>query len=81
MGIWIRRQDKSALINANKINIADFHDLFKNAIWGDDVFLGEYSTKEKALKVLDEIQEFIVYYENISNMVYQMPQDDIVETD
>ena len=47
----------------------------KYVIKDSNCILGEYSTKEKALKVLDEIQEFIVYYENIGNMVYKMPQD------
>ena len=55
--------------------------------------LGEYSSKEKALNVLDEIQDAIedTYYYRIDNIghgtyalgkgvqVYQMPQDEDVE--
>ena len=76
MGIWIRTQDKEMIINCYAIGI-NFED--DNSIYSSGYVLGKYSTKEKALKVLDEIQEFIVYYENISNMVYQMPQDDEVK--
>lgn len=57
------------------------------------ISLGTYSTKEKALKVLDEIQNAVenTNYYNIDNFslgtyalkrghqVYQMPQDDDVE--
>ena len=69
--MWIKSQDKCTLINAQKFEIADFHTLYKNAIWGDDNLLGEYSTREKALKVLDMIQEHITKIG-----VYQVPQDD-----
>ena len=57
--MWIKSQDKCTLINAEKFEIADFHTLYKNAIWGDDNLLGEYSTREKALKVLDMVENFI----------------------
>lgn len=51
---------------------------------GDErVVLGEYSSKEKALKVLDEIQELIYFNAKYFNakhngFTYQMPQDDEV---
>lgn len=72
MSLWIRSQDKEMLMNCNAVGIGLEDD---KSIYSNGYVLGTYSTKEKALKVLDEIQEFIVYYENISNMVYQMPQD------
>lgn len=59
MEIWIRSQDRRTLINVNKIQIADFRDMYKNAIWGNDVLLGKYSTRQKALKVIDMIENFI----------------------
>lgn len=60
---------------------------------GYDCELGVYSTKEKALKVLDEIKDAIedTFYYNIENLgcgsyalkkgceIYEMPQDDEVE--
>ena len=59
--MWIKSQDKCTLINAKKFEIADFHTLYKNAIWGDDILLGIYSSKEKALKVLEDIQLALIY--------------------
>lgn len=79
MSLWIRSQDKETLINVNKIEITDFCDAHKNAIWGDDILLGKYSSKEKALKVLDMIQEFIKnMYVGVANYMgkpFQMPLD------
>ena len=37
--------------------------------------LGVYSSKEKALKVLDEIQNWIHYEADENGITYQMPQD------
>ena len=37
--------------------------------------LGVYSSKEKALKVLDEIQNWINYEADENGITYQMPQD------
>ena len=83
MSLWIRSQDKETLINVNKIEITDFCDTHKNAIWGDDILLGRYSSKEKALKVLDMIQEFIKnMYVGVTNYMgkpFQMPLDSEVE--
>ena len=83
MSLWIRSQDKENLINVNKIEIIDFCDAYKSAIWGDDILLGKYSSKEKALKVLDMIQEFIknmyVGMTNYTGKSFQMPLDSEVE--
>ena len=68
MGIWIRSQDKCTLINVNKIQIADFHNMYKNAIWGDDILLGIYLSKEKALKVLDMIEQALTGIINVENI-------------
>ena len=67
--IWIRSQNKTILKNVNDVRIAQIRH-FKDEkeyfpiVWDswemyDDRYLGNYSTKEKALKVLDMIQEFI----------------------
>lgn len=83
MSLWIRSQDKENLINVNKLEITDFCDTYKNAIWGDDILLGKYSSKEKALKVLDMIQELIknmyVGMTNYMGKPFQMPLDSEVE--
>lgn len=56
MSLWIRSQNKEKLINVNKIDIGYICDIKQYDISGDNNLLGTYSTKEKALKVLDMIQ-------------------------
>ena len=74
MGIWIRSQDKRKLTNSQVIGLSNGD----TEIWDFEfsLKLGEYSTKEKALKVLDDIQSAIIYMEEA---VVVMPQDDEVE--
>lgn len=89
--MWIRSQDLKALVNVQNIEMDG-----ECEIWGfgNATLLGKYSTKEKALKVLDEIQTCIMtehhYHTDDANCtrrfftkewkeIYQMPQDDEVE--
>lgn len=66
--MWIRSQDRKKLKEIHDVGI--YRD---NKIWADCSFIGEYSTKEKALKVLDEIVHHLEYsYAE----VYQMPEDE-----
>ena len=53
MGIWIRTQDKEMIINCYAVGISLEDDKF---ICSGGYVLGKYSTKEKALKVLDMIE-------------------------
>ena len=65
MDLWIRSQDKMNLVKVNQINVnyQDKRQIIANYIpdfignQGDyyDI-LGSYSSKERALEVLDEIQ-------------------------
>lgn len=92
LGMWIRSQRKNALVNINflrVINDGNYCLICGATTDGCDYELGVYSTEEKALDVLDEIQELIedkqfcktykVEFENfvLNNgvQVYQMPQD------
>lgn len=87
--MWIRSQNKKVLMKATNI----FYDSEENEVLhnegnGNYTVLGKYSTKEKALKVLDMIQESlepykVVYDKEINvlprnNEVFQMPQEDEV---
>ena len=61
--MWLRSQNKEMLINANNIRIiSDSHsyDIICDFYDGEYYYLGEYSTKEKALKVMNIIQRQIV---------------------
>ena len=69
--MWIRSQDRKKLTEIHDVTI--YHD---KQIWAGCSFIGEYSTEEKALLVLDMIQENLEYpYYN----VFQMPADNEVD--
>ena len=75
MELWIRSQDKEKLLKINGIQyqncklienetieaniLIGFHNSYDNEI------LGEYSTEERALEVLDEIQSIINIKESL----------------
>lgn len=99
--MWIRSQNRDVLVNANdicfhKLNIhSEIIYQFRCYGYGDDYYiLGEYSTKEKAMKVMDMVHDQIMLgslkYEDIksndntqqwlkSEFVFQMPKDEEVE--
>ena len=64
--MWLMSQNRDVLVNVNdicfhKLNIhSEIIYQFRCYGYGDDYYiLGEYSTKEKALKVMDMIQNAI----------------------
>jgi hypothetical protein len=90
--MWIRRQDKEALTNGDIIYYCNKYGVYTEIRCGKvginddyDLVLAVYSTKEKALKVLDMIQRLIInaYLNHDYQIggVFQMPQDDEVEND
>lgn len=68
--MWIRSQDRKILTEIHNLDIDDI-----NQIWDGSSLLGKYSSKEKALMVLDKIESYLEYSHNI---VFQMPQNDEV---
>lgn len=72
----IRSQDKSRLINLNNTRELRFWECAQGFNITDCVCpIGNYSTREKALGVLDMIQE--AYIDGY--IVFQMPEDSEVE--
>ena len=69
--MWIRSQNLTVLVNAKEICIED-----KTKIWAEGYLIGRYSTEEKALKVLDRIEELIQHQYKLT---FQMPQDEDVK--
>ena len=78
MELWIRSQDK------NKLCVAKFFELDndKTGIFcfnGESysIFAGKYKSKERALEVLDEIQDLLqnAYVGNVNRIVYKMPEN------
>ena len=86
--MWVRSQNKRILTEIHDVEID-----IGCKVWGSGSLIGEYSTEEKVLKVLDEIQaiveskqfcvvdnvDFGNYVLHNGVQVYQMPQDDEVE--
>lgn len=77
--MWIRSQDKETLIETKYIRL--FCNEKNYVIYAaehispnEKTLLGTYSTKEKALEVLDRIQNAIL----IDFIVFQMPLDNEV---
>ena len=72
--MWIRSQDNMTLTEMKELDIDG-----ANQIWSGALLIGKYSTEEKALKVLNEIQELIYFKADESGVTYQMPKDEDVE--
>ncbi len=62
MDLWIRSQDKTKLVkidNISYMDMAEDMDTQKHSLWNDcKGILGTYKTKERALEVLDEINDY-----------------------
>lgn len=91
--MWIRSQDGKSLTDCNSFAVERFFEQYEVVTFnrsGISAALGIYSSEEKALKVLDEIQaiveskQFCVvdnvdlgnYVLHNGAQVYQMPQDE-----
>ena len=80
--MWIRSQDKLLLTNvdtSNGIMINEYPDecLISLEYANTSFKLGEYSSKEKALMVLDEIHGNLNEFDLEGTVVYQMPNDEV----
>lgn len=90
MMIWVRSQNRQNIVETNVIYYSDSitvkeRHLIVCKVEKLELLLGEYSTEEKALKVLDEIQDHITEpaysnklvseYAHYGRGVFQMPQD------
>ena len=68
MELWIRSQDKERLIKPidfyieetiDYVNKSSEFDIYALNFANDDIIIGTYQTKERALEVLDEIQNIL----------------------
>lgn len=86
MNLWVRSQDKMNLVKIRQISlnyqnnkqiIANYiPELYENSGEYYEI-LGTYKTKERALEVLDEIQEYINFNIKLKleTCIYEMPED------
>lgn len=85
MELWIRTQDRMTLIRSYEIYIVEQQNMYLIRAKRTSHILGSYSTFERALEVLDEIQELLepVHIADISkkegiigaNILYEMPEE------
>lgn len=78
MNLWVRSQDKRILQKVDNIFLdANYEDKRISTYDGDSITLGEYKTKERALEVLDEIQEYINFNIKLKleTCIYEMSED------
>lgn len=61
MSLWVRSQDKRILQRVDNIFLdANYEDKRISTYDGDNIELGTYKTKERAIEVLDEIQDELI---------------------
>lgn len=74
MELWIRSQDKECLTKVGHLFVSRYNTIKQD----DDIDLGSYETKERALEVLDEIQNILAKrylgYPNYEG-IYEMPKE------
>lgn len=85
MNLWIRSQDKRILQKVDNIFLdANYENKRISTYDGDNTELGTYKTKERALEVLDEIQNMLYaglhatnnnQLAGATNIVYLMPEE------
>jgi vacuolar-type H+-ATPase catalytic subunit A/Vma1 len=77
MELWIRSQDKSSLEKIdNGIIVVNY--IIRKVFADQNMFvdLANYKTKERALEVLDEIQNYIIgIHDNAIKNLYEMPEE------
>ena len=84
--MWIRSQDRTKLVDASELNICSSYKVV--GIYAGINALGMYSTEEKAMKVMDMIEDTILKCEamrtgyaeyDFGEFVFDMPDDKDVE--
>ena len=78
MNLWIRSQDKECLTNISNIQYVYKNNMHGLGTYYDNLkILGTYKTKERALEVLDEIEDLLqnAYVGCANRIVYQMPKE------
>ena len=75
--MWIRTQDKKTLVKVDMVELLNYENSIVAYTSIKVADLGKYSTEEKAMKVLNDIEETMCY--GNGSGFYQMPQDDEVE--
>lgn len=60
MELWVRSQDKECLMKTNRIDYDLSNGEHRIMVEGYKTLIGKYETKQRALEILDEIQNSIL---------------------
>lgn len=80
MNLWVRSQDKELLMKSPELRYnqkGNDHSILAYDSLGVYRILGTYKTKERAIEVLDEIEDLLqnAYVGNANRIVYKMPEN------
>lgn len=88
MKLWIRSQDRTCLIKIKRVDYDYTAGLHRILVNGYKVLVGEYETKERALEVLNGIQQRLIDLQTLEiapdfykttkrdlDCVYEMPKE------
>ena len=78
MELWIRSQDRTKLVKSSYLSLFLSDTtwfIYTDTCTGEPFNIGKYSTKERALEVLDEIQNKLETLDDVSTYVYEMPKE------
>ena len=87
MDLWIRSQDRKKLVKSGYLTIflSDTNwFIYSDTTTGEPFGVGKYKTEERALEILDEIQDILnptglrgslIGVNQINTYVYQMPKE------
>jgi len=60
MELWVRSQDKETLMKVNRIDVENNNVIcYDNDYHCNETYMGLYKSKQRALEILDEIQNII----------------------
>lgn len=82
MDLWVRSQDKKRLVWCKEFSIQEkIQNTYAvlGGVYGKHI-VGNYKNRERALEVIDEIQEMLQtrqYYDhcNVVNLIFEMPKE------
>jgi hypothetical protein len=69
-GIWIRPQDKNRLISCEHIYITP-NGIIRGVKGDDDVCIGVYKNRERAIEILDDIEKALCFGTHIGKSVWE----------
>ena len=76
MDLWIRSQDKRALCKVGDLEVEKINKATCWDIRNDKICFGSYETEERALEILDDMQNWLeTRGTDVPQMVYDMPEE------